>query len=151
MSILYEPLFLMQLQLVVTSAMFGIIWLVQLVLYPAFAFVDEHRWIALHKLHTDRITWLVGPLMCGELAVSMAIALVHPATLSGIGLLLTLGLWGLTFFRSVPLHLRLSLSRDAGNRLVLVEDLVRHNLWRSALWTARLGIAVMMIRDSSLA
>ena len=147
MALLYDVDFLLQLQLGVTAAMFGIIWIVQLVLYPAFADIEEHRWLAFHKMHTDRITWVVGPLMCGELAVSLALALVAAGSLSGIGLLLTLGLWAHTFFRSVPLHLRLSLSRDPSARLELVRTLVRHNWTRSALWTGRLVIAVLMLLD----
>jgi len=145
-SWLYDFGLLSLIQLVASSAMFGIIWLVQLVLYPAFASIDESRWFGFHKLHTDNITWLVGPLMCVELAVSLATFLMRPSAWSGVGLALTLSLWAMTFFRSVPLHMRLSRSRDSAERTVLVEALLRHNLWRSLLWTARLIVAVVLAR-----
>ena len=119
---------------VVTGALFGLIWIVQLVHYPGFAYVAPGQWAAFHAHHTGSITVVVLPLMTAELALGGLLwkwSNWHPP----FGLLwaLTIGTWASTFWLSVPLHGALAGGYDAA----LIEELVRTNWPRTLLWSAR--------------
>ena len=45
----------------------GLIWVIQLVHYPAFRFVESSAFINFERLHTQRISLIVIPLMFTEL------------------------------------------------------------------------------------
>jgi hypothetical protein len=101
---------------IATTAMAGVIWTVQLVIYPLFAGVGEDGFIAYHTDYSERITWIVGPLMIVELgsATVLAIAAFRSGKSRRIafsGLLLIVVLWLVTALLQVP---RLSL-REIGS------------------------------------
>lgn len=135
---------LMPLQILSTAAMFGLIWLVQLVLYPAFAYVEASQFRKFHFLHTQRITFIVGPLMCLELASSLGVFLLQPNVHWGIGLGLTVAIWLLTVFVSVPIHNRLGIVDVGDEREEYIVRLVRTNWFRTIAWTLRLGLLVVV-------
>jgi len=128
---------LIPLQAISTFGMFGLIWLVQLVLYPAFGYIEPQQFRKFHFLHTQRITFIVGPLMCVELGASLGIFLSQPSVFWGTGLALTLAIWLNTFFVSVPAHNQLALGDSKEVRTEQIERLVRTNWFRTILWTAR--------------
>ncbi|MEO1436770.1 MAG: hypothetical protein AAFV80_14625, partial [Bacteroidota bacterium] len=80
------------------------IWMVQLVVYPAFLYfakADLFRW---HERYTGLVTLVVFPLMTGQLIVFglQFWQMINWYTLlSGI---IIAGLWGSTFLYFVPLH-----------------------------------------------
>lgn len=133
---------LIPLQAISTFAMFGLIWLVQLVLYPAFAYIDATRFRKFHFLHTQRITFIVGPLMCVELATSLGVFLLQPGVLWGAGLALTLVIWLHTVFVSVPVHNRLAISESDEARANDIDRLVRTNWFRTIAWTFRAALVL---------
>lgn len=113
--------------------MTGLIWLVQLVHYPSFAFVYAPKFERFHAHHSRRITWIVFPMMTAELILAVALAArkLEPfwiLNLSGL-----IFIWLATAFISVPLHNRLACapSADLAARLVLT------NWPRTLLWSAR--------------
>lgn len=130
------------LQAVSTFAMFGLIWLVQLVLYPAFSYVEAAQFRKFHFFHTQRITFIVGPLMCLELAASLGIFLLQPNIMWGGGLALTIAIWLHTVVVSVPIHNRLALSEIGDERLAQIDRLVQTNWLRTILWTARSALVL---------
>ena len=80
------------LHLVCTLLMLGVILFVQVVHYPLFAQVGAVSFKRYEALHTVRTTWVVAPLMVGELLTALWLA-VFPAapalqwlTLLGLGL-----------------------------------------------------------------
>ncbi len=108
---------LLPLNLALTAAMFGVIWIVQIVHYPMFAGLNRlefHKW---HAFHSRRITYIVAPLMVGELLASFLLGLRRGDLVGWVTVLLTVGVWASTFFLSVPIHDKLG-----GN----VEDHDRH-------------------------
>lgn len=118
----------------------GVIWIVQLLVYPAFAFVRDADFSAFHRRHTSSISPVVGPAMIVELAASGWLALFPPlagATLARVGFGLALAIWVSTFFVQVPLHdaLARGFDADAHRRLVAT------NWIRTVLWTLRAAIA----------
>lgn len=130
-------------QLLSTFGMFALIWLVQLVLYPAFLFIEPSRFFPFHTMHSTRITWIVGPLMLAELASSLGWLLLRPDLFSALGFLLVLVIWINTTFSSVPLHGRLATERRPEQRDLLAERLIRTNWVRTWAWTARAALCVV--------
>ena len=60
-EILFEAHFLS------TSLMVGIIWVIQLLHYPAFNFIKENDYIEFQHFHMERVSFIVVPVMVLEL------------------------------------------------------------------------------------
>ena len=53
-------------------ASFGLvvlIWLVQVIIYPAFAEIEPDRFAPWHAGYTRAVTWIVAPLMLAQVAL----------------------------------------------------------------------------------
>lgn len=118
-----------------TAAMTGVIWVVQLVVYPAFLRVGAEDFPSYHAAHMRKITWVVGPLMLAEVA-TLALLLLRgtPSALSIVAAT-ALGIaWLSTALLQVPQHTLLGQEgKSAGGIL----RLVRGNWIRTACWTLR--------------
>jgi len=129
--------------LVVTGYLTGLIWTIQVVQYPLFAWVGEGAFVRYHQGHTTRISYVVAGPMVIELLLSVALALYHPAefpaTAAWACLLLTVLVWLSTFFVSIPIHDKLSSGYDAAH----IARLARSNWPRTAAWSARLVILTL--------
>jgi uncharacterized membrane protein len=126
--------------------MVGVIWLVQLVVYPAFRLVPDEGWSRYHDQHSRRITSVVGPAMLVELATS--VLLVAGAAPDGVpgwmpwaALAATLVAVGMTGAVHSPDHGRLSKGRDAR----LIDRQIGLGWIRTAAWTAHGVIALLML------
>ena len=123
---------------VATWSLVGVIWVVQLVIYPQFGAVGCREFTAYHADYTRRIAWIVGPLMLAE--AGGAVAMLWWGERAA-WFLISLGLlainWLSTALVQVPLHKKLTREYDAGVRRALV----RTNWVRTAAWTAR-GLCV---------
>lgn len=97
---------------------FGLVvlaWMVQLVVYPGFAYYapsDLKRW---HGLYTKRISVLVIPLMLGQLLLHGMLLVWHPDNVSIATFALVAGIWVSTFLQAVPLHNQIADSPDTVN------------------------------------
>lgn len=130
--------FVFLLNLLCTLALAGIIWLVQVVVYPSFAGVGDAYARAYHSAHTRRIRWVVGPLMVVELVTAVALIFggglpYFPLWLRWLGGGLVLALWLSTAFWQVPAHDRLS----GGFQAAALARLLRGNWLRVAGWSLR--------------
>ena len=123
-----------------TWALVGLIWVVQVVIYPIYARVPERGFRAFHAFYTQRIGLVVGALMAVEL-VSGLLLFAHtelgPALWPATGLLAFN--WLVTGALFLPLHGRLAGGFDAA----VHARLVRLNWLRTAAWTAR-GVLVAL-------
>lgn len=128
-----------------TFVMVGLIWTMQVVHYPLFAQVGEAGFADYERAHQRRMIPLLAIPALSEIVTAALIALDPPGGVSGeLGLaggILLLAVWVLTGLVQAPLHGRLSSGYDAG----LIAGLVRSNWWRTLAWTARGGIAAVMI------
>ena len=128
---------LLQSQLMVAAAMTGIIWLVQLVIYPQFLNVGIGEFSRYHKRHLSGIGMLVAPLMVTELALSgLAVWQFRQHSLQGLTIAaaaITAALWLTTFLLHVPLHR--VLERGWSERHI--HRLISTNWIRTILWSAR--------------
>lgn len=123
--------------LAATWAMIGVIWFVQIVHYPMFNRVGESSFARYERIHQQRTSWIVLPLMVLELITAIWLAVAPPEILERPWVTTNLGLlvliWLSTFLIQVPLHRRLERGFDekAHARLVVT------NWIRTALWTGR--------------
>ena len=128
---------LLLLQLASTLALCGLIWTVQLVQYPLFSRVGNEAFTAYHAGHSQRITWVVGPLMLVELGSALMLLAERPARLPvaslWLGIFLLAVIWLSTAFLQVPRHGELTTGFDPGAHHFLVVS----NWLRTAAWSAR--------------
>jgi hypothetical protein len=124
------------LHLALTWALVGLTWTIQLVQYPSFALVGKAEFARFHDHHSNRITWIVAPLMGGELLTGLALFWAGPESLGAgllwAGLALIALNWVWTACVAVPLHARLR-GGDRGP----AQSLVRANWVRTATWSTR--------------
>jgi hypothetical protein len=128
-----------------TWAMVGLIMFVQIVHYPLFDAVAPARFVHFEARHQALTTLVVVPLMCLELVTALGLLFIRPPSTPGVAVYVSFGLlvliWTTTFFVSVPLHARLSLGFDAET----LHELVMSNWIRTAAWSARGLIALLML------
>jgi hypothetical protein len=118
----------------------GLIWVVALVVYPAFRLVGAADWQAYHRAHSRRITWAVAPpwavqglsalglLALRPAALPLSLLLAH-AALVAVPVAVTVG-W------SVPAHERLARGPDpAALRRLLVTNWLRVAGWTGSAVT----------------
>jgi len=125
----------------VTAGYCALLWVVQAVVYPQFGRVPAEAFKDYHAAHMRRIGRVVAPLFVAEGAAALAVGVLRFGSqplLQG----LSVGLYAagalLTFLVFVPLHRRLQAGLAPGTR----ERLVRLNLWRAGLSSARLAVVL---------
>lgn len=116
----------------------GLVWVVQIVTYPALALVGKPEFTRYHAAHTRGMGWVVAAPMVLELALAAWLAWVaRPALGLGLALgqlALVVACWLVTFFISVPFHNRLE---TEGYNFIALDGLTRTNWLRTLAWTAR--------------
>lgn len=132
-------------QVLASVGMFGVIWLVQVLVYPLMHKVPPAAFGAFEAEHQRRITFVVGPLMAVEGISVLAVFFARPSCVS-FALALAGGLAeavaiGTTALVSAPLHGRMAASGDPD----LLGRLIGTNWIRTVAWTCRAAIAVAML------
>ncbi|MGI4741924.1 MAG: hypothetical protein ACRYG7_42710 [Janthinobacterium lividum] len=116
----------------------GVVWVVQLVVYPALALVGKPEFARYHRAHTRGMGWVVGAPMVLELVLASWLAwAAYPLWGAGLALGqvgLVLFVWAVTYFVSVPFHNRLE---AYGFNYIAIDGLTRTNWLRTLAWTAR--------------
>lgn len=112
----------------------GLIWMVQIVHDPLFAYGGEGACCEYARQHSRRITWLVGPLMVPEAVAAIGLLLLLDTAVArlctDVGVLLLLVAWGSTAFLRAPCHPRLSRGSDG----LALRRLVGTTWIRAAAW-----------------
>lgn len=80
----------------------GLIWVVQLIYYPAFAVVAAERFTDFHAGHSRRISWIVGPPMLAELGSAIVLFWLAQNWWWGLNLVSVGAIWLSTAFALVP-------------------------------------------------
>jgi len=112
----------------------GLIWVIQVVVYPQFLRVDEKEFTRFHFGHCWRIGLLIAPLLVIEV-ITAALSLYQghrePAFLISASLIPVN--WLSTAIFQAPTHLRLMDGFDTAQ----VRRLIRSNWVRTMTWTVR--------------
>lgn len=124
------------LHLIATSVMVGVIWVIQLVHYPSFHFVELKQYTTFQRFHMARISYVVIPAMLTELLTLILLVFtmdqIDTLVLASAILLIFIWLMTAVFFSDV--HQKLTLGYDQ----IVVDKLVKLNWGRTLLWTLRL-------------
>jgi len=139
------PLLLLAVHAVAVSALAGLAWVVQLVVYPAFLVVGPTpQWRAFHDAHSRAMAvvvvlpWAVQGATLGLLLLDRpaGVPLWLVLVASALGLVTV----GVTVVESVPLHTRLATYDEA-----LARRLLRTHGLRTAAWTGGALCAAAML------
>ena len=129
--------------LIATSVMVGVIWIIQLVHYPSFHFIERNQYTTFQRFHMSRISYVVIPAMVTELftliLIIISIDQVNLIILASTLLLIVIWLITAVFFSGV--HQKLTLGYDQA----VVEKLIKLNWGRTLLWTLRILIISIYI------
>ena len=135
-------------QAALTLFMTGVIWIVQSVHYPLFALVGREGFTEYAREHQRRITVVVGIVMPVEAVTAVLLLLATPAGVQKgllvLGATLLLPIWLSTALLQVPAHRRLSAGFDDR----AVSRLVKTNWLRTALWSARSALILVVLAQA---
>ncbi len=124
-------------RLVIDFGLVVLIWLVQLIIYPGFAYYSADELAVWHPKYSNLITLVVGPLMLMQVLTTGGSLFSQFSWLTVLVALLVGVIWWSTAFQAIPLHNRI----DAGLELPqTIARLVRVNWLRTVLWTVIFGI-----------
>ncbi len=114
-----------------------LVWVIQLVHYPSFRFIDSSKFTDFHRHHTRSITVIVMPLMLAELIVSFLLVYKNGFTFfETIALAMVIGVWLSTFLIQIPIHDQLSSDENSKE----INKLVSTNWIRTVLWTGKVVV-----------
>ncbi|TGM73506.1 hypothetical protein EHQ96_00995 [Leptospira levettii] len=130
-----------QIQLISCAMMVAVIWIIQILHYPTFFYINESDFSKFHEFHSSRITWIVAPLMFLELvSASFLWYLEMNSIFYRLNLVLAIFVWFVTFFVSVPIHNQLLKGKDLNQ----IKRLVFTNWIRTGVWTFRFGLCFFL-------
>ena len=124
--------YLIQIQFAADTAMAMLIWLIQLVIYPAFRVVDRDAFHDWHLNYMKTISCIVIPLMLLQALCHGILMVLNPSAMQWIASGAILGAWIATFTLSVPCHQRL---QQAGFERDTVNRLIKTNGVRTVFWS----------------
>ena len=110
-----------------------LIWMVQLIAYPVFYYVERDLFIVWHSKYVQLISFFVVPLMILQFATHCMVWLQERTVYQGIGITLIGLIWTVTFTFSVPCHKALA---KEGKNMEQITRLIRTNWFRTVGWSA---------------
>ena len=122
--------------LIFSAIMTGVIWVIQIVHYPSFHFIEKELYTAFQKFHMNKISIIVIPVMLAELITGIMLLFDKSSKSFFLitSLIILILIWAITgvFFSKV--HSKLIF----GYQELVVNQLVVMNWIRTFLWTLRL-------------
>lgn len=133
---MFNTNFLIDIHLLSTSIMVGVIWVIQLLHYPSFHFIQKSNYSKFQQFHMDRISLIVIPAMVIEFITGiMMLQFGFSSNILFISsLFILLIIWGITFVFFTKMHQGLISGYDE----VIVNRLISINWSRTLLWSLRL-------------
>ncbi len=129
--------------LILSAMLTGLIWTIQVVHYPGFLGVGSDGFTDYQQQHMRTISYVVVPLMLGELVATVLLIVRYPALPIEVyvATAMVVIIWAATIFVSSPLHSKL-LSQGYNTRLI--EQLVNTNWIRTAAWSIRTVVLLLL-------
>ena len=116
-----------------------VLWLVQLVIYPSFLRIEPSELLAWHRAYTFRVSFVILPLMLGQLVLAILSVLEGPSILEWLAFALVLACWILTFFVSASLHRKIEQNDTTKETR---QKLITTNWPRTILWSLVFGLGL---------
>ena len=129
--------------LIFTSIMTGVIWVIQIVHYPSFHFIEKELYTAFQKFHMNKISIIVIPIMLAELITGMMLFLDKSAKSPFliVSFVILVLIWLITGVFFSKAHNELM----TGYQELVVNQLVVMNWIRTLLWTFRLLLLICFV------
>ena len=128
--------------LICSAIMVGVIWVIQLVHYPAFHFIDKGMYASFQKFHMNSISLIVVPVMILELATGVLLLVGNSKNiLIIISFSLLILIWAITGIFFSGAHGKLIL----GYNTLVVDKLVSMNWIRTILWTLKMLLLLFFL------
>ena len=118
--------------LAIDFSMFVVIWIVQVIVYPSFLFLEPKSFQLWHTCYCGRISYFVLPLMIMQVLETVSSCFFVGTQSEWFRFAGVLSAWIITFLHSAPLHKKLSTIGKADGD---IKTLIRGNLFRSIAWT----------------
>ena len=133
-----NPYSLDQIHLIATSMMVAIIWIVQILHYPTFLFIDRKQYTDFQQFHMKKISYIIIPIMAVELFSGLGILfIIQKQQISFyVSFALLILIWMITGLLFTKYHS--DLSKKYNEETIL--QLIRFNWIRTLLWTIRLAL-----------
>ncbi len=109
-----------------------LIWMVQLIVYPSFAFYNNTQLLTWHKTYTKAIALIVIPLMLGQLGIAIYQVFLAQNVYTLVSIVLVVFLWGITLLKFAPMHQQIS---KGNTQIQLLKKLVQMNWIRTIIWS----------------
>jgi len=109
-----------------------LIWIIQRIVYPSFLHYNSKDLVNWHKVYTSRLTFIVMPLMLGQLGISIYQLIMEIDLYTVLSLIIIIVIWVATFLQFVPIHAQISKGKASQKML---DSLVKKNWIRTFLWT----------------
>ncbi len=127
---------------VATVLLAGMIWVVQLVVYPGFRAVGAApSWLRVHAAHSRRMALAVSAPWLVQGLATVGLLVHDPSPLVLLTAALAAATVAVTAAVSVPLHRRLDHAYDDAT----VRRLIATNWWRTAAWTAGAACSLVLL------
>ena len=110
-----------------------LIWIVQRIIYPSFLHYNPKNLISWHKVYTSRLSFIVMPLMLGQLGISIYQLIIEINLYTVLSIIIIIVIWVSTFLQFVPIHAQIS-KGNASQKML--DSLVKKNWIRTFLWTS---------------
>ena len=132
--------FVLLVHLTFTSIMTGVIWVIQIVHYPSFHFIEKELYTVFQKFHMNKISIIVIPIMVAELITGIMLFLdkSSKSPFLIISFIILVLIWLITGVFFTKAHNELI----TGYQELVVNQLVVMNWIRTLLWTLRLLLLI---------
>jgi len=118
--------------LAIDTGVLTLIWLVHLVVYPGFLYYSKSEFLKWHRIYTQKVSWVVFPLMLGQLILSTYRLWMTIDSIHAMHLFFIFVAWLITFLKAVPLHRILD---DQVSDATTIKLLIKLNGYRVLVWT----------------
>ena len=128
--------------LITTAMMVSIIWLVQILHYPTFLYIDNERYTEFQNFHMKNISFLIIPLMLLEFLTGFFLLFFVDEVdfYFSVSFSLLVLIWLITALFFSKYHFALSYKYERN----IILKLIRLNWIRTFFWTARLGLLLKL-------
>lgn len=136
MDMIYYYVFI--LHLISTFFMVGVIWVVQIVHYPSFYFIDKQKYQVFQEFHMHKISMIVVPMMVLEIFSGLILIFNfyhnNGHTTFYLSVFMLICIWTITGSIFTKLHNELLKGYDKS----IIKKIIEWNWSRTLLWTLRL-------------
>ena len=133
-----------ELRTIIDFGLVVLIWIIQLIVYPGFKYTDFQLFTQWHSQYANLISFIVIPLMLGQVAIIGIQLFNGPNWAVWISAILVALVWASTFFQAVPIHNALQASPQSVSELQeYVSRLVSANWIRTVIWSCIFGLGLV--------